>query len=404
MASSSSTTASPFTRAVVSSMRKLYPEALADKSFDNTGLLLEAPSTPSQHQSNLALLTIDLTRAVCTEAIEKKASCVIAYHPIIFRGLKALTLGDSQQESLLRLAFAGISVYSPHTAVDAAPGGLSDWLADIVSGASNTSETSSSKPNQSPKQASKPQGQDKKQPKLPNRPSMARQYSKPTYPAPSTQRSSSPSTEHTRSTIIPSPNPPPDTPKGAGMGRLVTFSSAQSLPTLIERIARGVGTPAGFHVAVPQGAAVEKLQIRTVAVCAGSGGSVLSQGEAGRADLWLTGELGHHEALAATERGGCVVSLGHSNTERGYLPAVMKGRLEGVLKGEMEEVRKGWEEEGWEEVLGDEGCEVVVSEMDRDPFGIVLLQGSEVEGTRLEDGSVVEGSISEGSGNGRRPG
>lgn len=39
--------------------------------------------------------------------------------PIIFRGLKSLTLADTQQQSLLRLALEGISVYSPHTAVDA---------------------------------------------------------------------------------------------------------------------------------------------------------------------------------------------------------------------------------------------------------------------------------------------
>lgn len=52
--------------------------------------------------------------------------------PIIFRPLKALTLGNSQHSSLLRLAQEGISVYSPHTAVDAVPGGLNDWLADIV--------------------------------------------------------------------------------------------------------------------------------------------------------------------------------------------------------------------------------------------------------------------------------
>lgn len=33
------TTTAPYTRAVVSAMRKLYPEALADKSFDNTGCI-----------------------------------------------------------------------------------------------------------------------------------------------------------------------------------------------------------------------------------------------------------------------------------------------------------------------------------------------------------------------------
>jgi putative NIF3 family GTP cyclohydrolase 1 type 2 len=52
--------------------------------------------------------------------------------PIVFTPLKALTLANSQQSSLLKLAQEGISVYCPHTAVDAAPGGLNDWLADVV--------------------------------------------------------------------------------------------------------------------------------------------------------------------------------------------------------------------------------------------------------------------------------
>ena len=60
--------------------------------------------------------------------------------PIIFKGFKALTLANSQQQSILRLALEGISVYSPHTAIDAAPGGLGDWLADIVTGKLNEPE------------------------------------------------------------------------------------------------------------------------------------------------------------------------------------------------------------------------------------------------------------------------
>jgi putative NIF3 family GTP cyclohydrolase 1 type 2 len=49
--------------------------------------------------------------------------------PIIFRGLKALTLEDPQQASLLKLCAKGIGVYSPHTSVDGAVGGVNDWLA-----------------------------------------------------------------------------------------------------------------------------------------------------------------------------------------------------------------------------------------------------------------------------------
>jgi putative NIF3 family GTP cyclohydrolase 1 type 2 len=60
-------------------MKKLYPESLADKSFDNTGLLLEAPFHPARRQKNSVLLTIDLTKAVADEAIKRKDSVVVAY-------------------------------------------------------------------------------------------------------------------------------------------------------------------------------------------------------------------------------------------------------------------------------------------------------------------------------------
>lgn len=76
---SSRTSTAPFSRAVVNAMRKLYPEALADSSWDNTGLLLEAPFDPIRRQMNSVLLTVDLTKAVVDEAIERNDSIVVAY-------------------------------------------------------------------------------------------------------------------------------------------------------------------------------------------------------------------------------------------------------------------------------------------------------------------------------------
>lgn len=186
---------------------------------------------------------------------------------------------------------------------------------------------------------------------------------------------------------------PPSTssiPPNAGMGRVVKFSQPQPLTHLIERIARGVGSPKGFPVAIPQRARVEDIQIRSCAICAGSGHSVLRDVDA---DLLFTGELSHHDALAATEAGKCVVTLFHSNTERGFLSAVMKPALEAVLKEEWERVRgksaddKDEElqgrDEDWDEALKDEGVLVEVSERDRDPFGIVILQSSQQVGKPL---------------------
>ena len=178
------------------------------------------------------------------------------------------------------------------------------------------------------------------------------------------------------------------------MGRIVTFAQPQPLTAVIERIARGVGTPRGFPVAIPQRASVEALTVRRVAVCAGSGGAVFRD-LPDDVDLLFTGELSHHEALAATERGRCVVTLFHSNTERGFLRAVMRERLARALREEWatvraEEGRKKGEDgkdgvwnEAWEDALADEGIEVEVSQEDRDPFGVVLLEGSEQQGTRI---------------------
>ena len=440
MATQTATAASPFTKAVVTSMRKLYahmstllwnitlttspryPEALADKSFDNTGLLLEAPFDPLRRQMNSVLLTVDLTRAVADEAIENNHSVVVAYHPIIFHGLKSLTLADSQQSSLLRLALEGISVYCPHTAVDAVPSGMTDWLCDIVSGKlknpepeTHTATNEEADPVlEDSELKSNPNSEDTNtdntslKPTARPSPHAQRSYSKPTYPGPTSSGTDlqTDSIPHQRSVIHPSPTAALDMANAdsasdssnksyattnTGAGRLITFDSPQPLTHLIERIARGVGTPKGFPVAIPQSSSIEDIQIRNVGVCPGSGSSVLRDcAAAGEGGLLFTGELSHHEALAVTEKGGCVVSLFHSNSERGYLHGVMKGTLGSEVKREWEKARKEMLEEKGEEVsedledaLKDENVAVEISEIDRDPYGIVILQASEQAGTKI---------------------
>ena len=66
------------------------------------------------------------------------------------------------------------------------------------------------------------------------------------------------------------------------------------------------------------------------------------------ADLYLTGEFGHHHILDALSFGRSVIVCNHSNTERGYLK-----ELKRLL----------------EEKLGD-GYELVVSKVDRDPLTV----------------------------------
>ncbi|KAF2773621.1 NIF3 NGG1 interactin-like proteing factor 3-like 1 [Teratosphaeria nubilosa] len=376
----------PYSRAVVSAMRRLYPEVLADKSFDNTGLLLEAPFDPLRRNMNSVLLTVDLTKAVADEAIERQDSIIVAYHPIIFRGLKSLTLQNSQQQSLLRLAAEGISVYSPHTAIDCARGGLGDWLADIVTGIptdpqdaedGSDQQGSASPSKRSPSKLSVPQtpadGEDyfaqAKRPSymLQHHPSQLSLRDKALklgdgkhkrYPIQATNVSAYP---------------------GAGMGRIVRLSEPVNLTEIIDRIGLGLGNPKGFPIAVPQGKQASDMMISSIGICAGSGGHLFSEMEkAGEeVDLLFTGELSHHEALAAIEKGKCVICLFHSNTERGFLHSVLKAQLETTIKEEWDRIRseertKDGQSDEFLEALDDDLVEVQVSEVDRDPYGIMI--------------------------------
>jgi putative NIF3 family GTP cyclohydrolase 1 type 2 len=163
------------------------------------------------------------------------------------------------------------------------------------------------------------------------------------------------------------------------MGRIVRFKEKQPLSSLIDRIARGLGNPKGFPVAIPQSSSLEDVKISSVGICAGSGGSLLSPLR--DVDLLFTGEMSHHEALAAIERGQCVIALFHSNTERGFLQHVLRDQLRKAVAEEWEAVRREEAEredvsEEFMEALEDKEVDVEVSKRDRDPYGIVLATGN----------------------------
>ena len=69
------------------------------------------------------------------EALSRGSSVIISYHPTIFSPISSLTLSNPLQHSLLLAAQFGISVYSPHTALDNVFGGINDWLARGLAGA-----------------------------------------------------------------------------------------------------------------------------------------------------------------------------------------------------------------------------------------------------------------------------
>jgi putative NIF3 family GTP cyclohydrolase 1 type 2 len=83
-------------------------------------------------------------------------------------------------------------------------------------------------------------------------------------------------------------------------------------------------------------------------------------------DLWFTGEISHHEALAANEKGTSVITTFHSNSERAY----MKDRMRPLLERQVQRVIEGLHSEGRWDGSGSH-FEIKNSEVDADPFNVI---------------------------------
>ncbi|MCL2448836.1 MAG: Nif3-like dinuclear metal center hexameric protein [Polyangiaceae bacterium] len=72
--------------------------------------------------------------------------------------------------------------------------------------------------------------------------------------------------------------------------------------------------------------------VSRAATCAGSGGDLIADAVAAGAEVLLTGEVRHHDALRATALGLSIVATRHSTSERCALPALER-RLAALLPG-----------------------------------------------------------------------
>jgi putative NIF3 family GTP cyclohydrolase 1 type 2 len=97
-------------------------------------------------------------------------------------------------------------------------------------------------------------------------------------------------------------------------GQLVAHvKQALGLPTLM------VAAPNQLSSSDSGGSVSGDKPLARLALCAGSGGDLVGEALAQGADVFLTGEMRHHDALAAAAKGLTVVATLHSNSERGAM-------------------------------------------------------------------------------------
>ncbi|XP_012272531.1 NIF3-like protein 1 isoform X3 [Orussus abietinus] len=105
----------------------------------------------------------------------------------------------------------------------------------------------------------------------------------------------------------------PGTKPENGMGRICQLKNPISVMQAVELVKRHTGLS---HVRLARAVHQNGDLVKTVALCAGSGSSVLKNVSA---DLYLTGEMLHHDVLDAVHNNVNVILTNHSDSERGFL-------------------------------------------------------------------------------------
>lgn len=330
---------------VVRHLDSIAPPSTAE-AWDNVGLLVgDANADVSR-----AMLCIDYTAAVAEEAEAAGCDLVLAYHPPLFKPLKKLTAGGAS--ALIYDAIRrGVAVYSPHTALDVAEGGTNDVLADVVGIGKDRrpiklADTKAANcklvtfvPHDAVAAVSGAMfaagaGRIGNYSSCSFRSSGTGTFfgEEGTKPAAGQAGRLETSVETRIETVVPlakvadvvralKQSHPYETPAfdlvtlaapptGAGLGRAGALETPAERSELFDRIKRGLDVDRLLIAGPTEGVAT------TAAVCAGSCGEYLADVRATKADVYVTGELRHHDALALAAAGMTVVCTLHSHSER----------------------------------------------------------------------------------------
>lgn len=346
---------------IAAAIESIAPLKLA-QPWDNVGLLI------GRGQGNVKsiLLTIDVTSGVVAEAKKSNTDLIISYHPVIWDGLKDIT-SKGAGKIAYELIRTGIAVFSVHTALDAAVGGVNDALAEAV-GIRNGRPIGD--------YIADPAGDNYKLVVFIPTEAVDKvadaifaagagaigDYRRCSFQAPGRgtflpmqgarpaigKKGKLERVDEVRfETIVPAARiaevvaamrkaHPYETPafdviklydveSKFGLGRMGKLSSPQRLADIIQRIKKQTGARA-IGLVGPQ-----KRTVKTAAVCAGSCGKIINLVIAAECDLYVTGELKHHYALAAQEANLTCICLSHTVSERFILKKFGK-KLQKQLK------------------------------------------------------------------------
>lgn len=329
-------------RRVIDALKALYPPHTA-LAGDPTGLQVGT----ARGDVERVLCTLDLTLEVAQEARDRGAGLVVSHHAVVYRPLEHLRTDTQAGRILETLIKADVTVYVPHTALDVAPGGgnddlaerlglervrpleetgrdeavllLAPWAADVDALERTLLEAG----------ASRVQVVGHHVEVVAPRARLAAVSSKLQVMAGGEPPRALPLLSHATS---------------RGIGRVGELPGVMTLEAFARMVKERLGAPQVRLVARdPQ------ATLSVVAVLAGDGRRYVDAAASAGAHALVTGDIDHHTALRALARGIALVDAGHWATER---------RAADLYA------------EALRRALADEPVEVLVSEVSTQPFHV----------------------------------
>jgi len=344
---------------LVGLLNSLYSPALAE-DWDNVGLQVGDPVSEIKR----ILVCLDVEENSIQAALQQNAQLIISHHPLIFKPLKRLTPRDETGRVLFRAIRNEIAIYSAHTNLDRAVDGLNDWLAVRLG-------LEDCQPVEKPQKAGYyklvvfvPHGHETElmDALFAAGAGHVGEYDHCSFRTAGTgsfrgNESTDPfigqpgkheeAEEYRLETIVPEAclakvlarmfktHPYEEvaydlillanTRNDIGLGRMGRLPEAISLQTFAEQVREQL------DVAAVRLVGDTEQKIKKVAVCGGSGVSLLSEALRQGADCLVTGDVKYHDAQRARAEGLALIDAGHFGTEQ-LMVAGLSNRLRQALE------------------------------------------------------------------------
>lgn len=103
----------PRIQQIIDFLEQIAPPALQE-DYDNSGLLVGEPHA----EVDKVLVSLDVTEDVVAEAVASGAGLIVSHHPIVFRPLRRITGRNEVERTVMAALRAGIGLYAIHTNLD----------------------------------------------------------------------------------------------------------------------------------------------------------------------------------------------------------------------------------------------------------------------------------------------